>query len=308
MGLDPVPSTLAGAFRRALSRPTREAHIVDQLIAERATRLSRSALWPMLKPLLHRALHYRQAVAMADAINTMSGREAFDFLSALLVLELRVEGLENIPRQGGFILAPTHPTGIADGIAVYDMLAPVRQDIAIFANRDALRAAAGFRDLIIPVEWRQREKTRAKSRDTLEMTARAFGEKKAIVLFPSGRIAYWREGRLNERPWQPTIVALARRYGVPVVPAHVSARNSGLFYLLSRLSSELRDMTVFHEFLNKTGAPFTIKVGRPIPSESLEGDAAELARRLQFHTTDLLATDPEAEFLPPAATADARAT
>ena len=109
---------------------------------------------------------------------------------------------ENLPASGGFILAPSHPTGIADGIAVFDFLKTARPDMAIFANRDALRVAPGFRDLIIPVEWRQGEKTLSKSRDTLEMTARAFSGKKVVVLFPSGRIAFWNEGRLTERPWQ----------------------------------------------------------------------------------------------------------
>lgn len=296
MNLRTMPTTLASALFRERWFVGDPSHVVDQLIAERATNMSRSVAWPLLRPLLFKVLHYNQAVRMADEIATLSGWEAFVYLSDLLSLSVTARGLENIPENGGFILTPSHPTGIADGIAVFDLLRHRRKDMAIFANRDALRVTPNFRDLIIPVEWRQGEKSHAKSRDTLEMTARAFSSGKAVVLFPSGRIAYWNEGRLTERPWQNSAVALARRYQVPIVPARMTSRNSGLFYLLSRYSTELRDMTVFHELLNKTGKPFDIVVGKPIPADRLDGDVAEVTAQLQKHTVETLAVDPGAEF------------
>ncbi len=272
------------------------AHVVDQLIAERAQRLTAHVAWPAIRPLAYRVLHYHRAVAMANDVAPLSGAEALAYLSRLLALDLDVTGAERIPREGGFILAPSHPTGIADGIAVHDFLRPIRPDMAIFANRDALRVAHGFRDVLIPVEWRAGQKTHSKSRDTLEATARAFGDGKAVVLFPSGRIAYWTEEGLTERPWQSSIVALARRFSVPVVPLNMQSRNSGLFYLLSRFSNELRDMTVFHELLNKKGAQFRLTVGEPVPPEALDGDAADVAARLQAHTVHALAENPDAVF------------
>ena len=296
-----APSSFADAFASGsvnADEGGRKPHIIDELIAERATKLSQHALWPLLRAVLYRLFHYRQAVEMADDIAALSGHGAMAYLSALLSLDISVAGVENIPRSGGFILAPTHPTGIADGIAVFDVLKDIRPDMAIFANRDALRVAPGFKDIIIPVEWRQGEKSHAKSRDTLEMTARAFLSKRAVVLFPSGRIAYWNEGHLTERPWQASVVSLARRYDFPIVPARITARNSGLFYFLSKYSTELRDMTVFHELLNKTGRAFSITIGREIPAAALAGDANDVARRLQAHAMETLAVDPNAGFDP----------
>lgn len=281
---------------RGVSSAQEPPHIVDQLIAERTTHLSQHPLWPLARPFLFRFLHYRQAVAMADAIAEMPGQEAMAFVSNLLSLNISAHGNERIPAKGSFILAPNHPTGIADGIAIFDLLKDIRPDMAIFANRDALRVNPNFRELIIPVEWRPQEKSHAKSRDTLEATAKAFAEERAIVLFPSGRIAYWHEDRLTERPWQPSVVALARRYEVPIVPVNMSARNSGLFYLLSKYSTELRDMTLFHELLNKKGRAVHMIVGKPIAPDLLEGDPAEVAARLQIHTVEHLAENPDAEF------------
>ena len=292
-----MPSTSGLLRSRSLSAlRTGGDHIVDQLIAERTTRISRHPLWPVLRPILVRFLHYRQAVEMADTIAPMDGWTAFQYISRLLSLEISLTGTANIPASGGFILAPNHPTGIADGIAMFDALKSTRADMTFFANRDALRAAPGFRDMIIPVEWRAGAKTHGKSRDTLEMTARAFADNRAVVLFPSGRLAYWHEGKLTERSWQTSVVTLARRYGYPVVPAHIASRNSGLFYFLSKHSTEIRDMTLFHELLNKKGRKVSITFGKPIAPEELDGDPADVAGALQQHAALTLAKDPDAVF------------
>jgi putative hemolysin len=273
-------------------------HIVDQLIAERTQLISKHPLWPLIRPVLVRFLHYRQAVEMADEIARLDGWRAFEMISGLLSLDLTLTGLSNLPKTGGFILAPNHPTGIADGIAIFDTLKAVRPDMTFFANRDALRVSAGFRDMIIPVEWRAGAKSYGKSRDTLEMTAKAFSDNRPVVLFPSGRLAFWNEGKLTERPWQNSVVSLARRYNYPVVPTHISARNSGLFYFLSKHSTEIRDMTLFHELLNKKRQKFAISIGHPIAPDCLEGEPAEVAAALQEHTVVRMADDPDAVFRP----------
>ena len=68
----------------------REPHICDVLIAERAPRLTRSALWPLARPFLYKLLNYRHAVRMADAVRPLSGAEALDYMSDLLDLKVSV--------------------------------------------------------------------------------------------------------------------------------------------------------------------------------------------------------------------------
>lgn len=290
------PGLLAGRLQEP--RPDGD-HVVDQLIAERTRTISRHPLWPLLRPILVRALHYGEAVRMADHITRMDGRSAFAHVSRLLALDISAAGLDNIPRDGGIILVPNHPTGIADGIAMFDVLAGIRPDLVFFGNRDALRVAPGFRDLVIPVEWRADAKSYGKSRDTLEMTARTFAERRAIVLFPSGRLAFLKDGRLTERPWQVSAITLARRYDVPIVPVHIDARNSRLFYLLSRVSAEMRDMTLFHELLNKKGKRFALTFGAPIAPERIAGEPPEAIAALHDFVTGALPGRPAARFAAP---------
>jgi putative hemolysin len=275
----------------------RTPHIADILIAERGERIVNSRWWPLLRPILHRILHYDDAVRMADEMAPLPAKAAMDYVSRRLSIELDVTGLERVPRTGAFILAANHPTGIADGVAVWDALTQVREDVAIFTNRDALRINPRLSEFLIPVEWREAFRDRTKMRETLAMSSRAFREERAVVLFPSGRIAYWKDGRLNERPWQSSAITLARKQDVPILPVNVQSRNSGLFYWFANWNTELRDMTVFHELLNKRGKTFRIKIGPLIPQKRFaEGDPAEVTERLQAHVVDRLAADTDAEF------------
>jgi len=275
----------------------RTPHIADVLIAERGERIVNTRWWPLVRPILHKILHYDEAVRMADALAPLPADAAMDYVSRLLSIELDVTGLDRIPKSGAFILAANHPTGIADGVAVFDALKRVRPDLAIFTNRDALRINPRLSEFLIPVEWREAFRDRTKMRETLTLSSRAFKEGRAVVIFPSGRIAYWKDGRLNERPWQSSAITLARKQNVPIVPVNVQSRNSGLFYWFANWNTELRDMTVFHELLNKRGKTFRIKVGPIIPQERFEtGDPAEVTQRLQAHVVHRLADDPHAEF------------
>ncbi len=237
-------------------------HIVDTLIEERATRLMRHpALWRLLFAGLRPLLGYRSAIEMADTIMPMSGEEVLRYLSASLTLDVRVRGARHVPRTGRAIVAPNHPTGIADGVAVFDALKERRTDITFFANRDAIRVSPGMADTIIPVEWIEAKRTHARNRETLRATIEAFRRERLVVIFPSGRLARpsWRG--LRERPWQRTAVNLARKFDAPIIPMHILARNSLLFYCFWLVHEELRDITLFRELLNKQARAYDVSIG-----------------------------------------------
>lgn len=272
-------------------------HIVDVLIKERAPRLSGGAAWPMLKPPLYRLLGYDTARAMADAIAPMQGQAALDYVADLLEVKVETHGLDRIPRQGRLVIVSNHPTGIADGVAVYDALKPVRPDIVFFANADALRVAPRFDEVVIPVEWVEEKRTRDKTRDTLMRAKAAFEAERALVIFPAGRLAR-REagGRLSDPPWQTSALSLARKYAAPVVPMHLEGPWSTLFHFFDRFSQELRDITLFHELLNKRGRSFRLTVGRPIPPEALDADAGKATLAVKAFVEHKLRHDPDGAF------------
>lgn len=272
-------------------------HICDALIAERAPRLTRSALWPVARPFLYKLLNYRQAVLMADAVRPLSGAEALDYMSDLLDLKVSVMNPDRIPATGRCIVVANHPTGIADGIAVFDAIRARRDDAVFFANADALRVSPRLGETVIPVEWVAEKRTREKTRATLLAAKAAFEAERCLVMFPAGRLArVAKDGSVTDPDWAPTAVSLARRHGAPVVPIHVAGPNSRLFHAFDRVSQELRDVTLFHELLNKKRKRFFLKVGKPIPPSRLDIDAARATYGLKAFTERVLPSQPDADF------------
>jgi putative hemolysin len=272
-------------------------HIVDVLIAERAPKLAASAAWPLARPLLYALLDYRKARRMADVIAPMAGRAALEYVSELLSLRVEARELARTPAAGPLVVVCNHPTGIADGVAVYDALKTVRADLCFYANADALRVAPGLAEVLAPVEWVEAKRTRETIRRTLEETRAAMAAGRCLVVFPSGRLARRQpDGRLSDPPWAASAVTVARRHAAPILPIHVAGPWSTLFHLFHRVSSELRDITLFHELLNKRGQAFRLTVGPPIPPQALAGEAGAVTRRLKAYVEEALPADPDARF------------
>ena len=273
-------------------------HIVDVLIAERAPRLSGGPAWPLLRPVLYRLLDYAKARRMADAIAIMPGRAALNHVSELLALKVAIHALDRLPRQGRLVVVCNHPTGIADGVAVYDALKTVRPDICFYANADAHRVSPQFGEVLIPVEWVEEKRTRDRTRLTLQLTREVMEAERCLVIFPAGRLARRQpDGTLSDPEWMSSAVSIARRYEAPVLPIHVAGPWSTLFHFFHGFSLELRDITLFHELLNKRGRPFSLTVGPVIAPDLLEGDAGEVTQRLKTYVERGLPADPDRPFI-----------
>jgi len=275
----------------------RQPHICDVLIAERAPRLTGSPFWPVVRPLLYKLLNYRAAVRMADAVRPLSGPDALDYMSDLMDLKVAVMNPHRIPAAGRCIVVANHPTGIADGIAVFDAIRARRPDAVFFANADALRVSPRLGEAVIPVEWVVAKRTREKTRATLVAAKEAFEAERCVVMFPAGRLSrVARDGSVTDPEWAPTAASLARKYNAPITPIHVAGPTSTLFHLFDRVSPELRDITLFHELLNKRRKPYQLKVGAPIPPSRLDIDAARATYGLKAFTERVLPSQPDAEF------------
>jgi putative hemolysin len=279
---------------RAFGEP--RDHIVDILIEERAPHISAWQVWPLLRPVLYGLLSYGRARTMADTIATMSGSAALDHIAALLRVRLDVVGLENLPQTGRAIVVANHPTGITDGIALRDALLPVRPDLCFYANADAHRVCPGFSDVLIPVEWEVHKRTRERTRLTLVETQKAMQADRMLAIFPAGRLARQIDGVLQDPAWMASAVSVARKHGAPVVPVYMEGPWSFWFHTFDRFSKELRDMTLFHELLNKSGGLYRIVIAPPVAPELLEGDPQIVTDALKRFVEHDLRLDCRAKF------------
>jgi putative hemolysin len=256
---------------------------IDPLIEDRAPWLFRPTLAASLaRPALNRLLGYDKTVALAEALQDLSSIDIMNRMADQLARDVSVSGLGHVPKHGAALVVANHPTGIADGIILHSALRQVRKDAYFFANHDIMKVLPQMGDMIAPVEWRKERRSHAKTRGTMVFARQAVKEGRLGVIFPSGRLAKRRGARLHERPWMASAAMLARKFELPVIPIHLQARNSALFYLFDAIHPTLRDITLFHETLNKYRQPYEIRVGEPISPKALpenSEDGIELLRR-----------------------------
>ncbi|TPE50186.1 1-acyl-sn-glycerol-3-phosphate acyltransferase [Amaricoccus solimangrovi] len=264
------------------------SEVLDQLIEERAPWLRRPG--PAVagaRAVLYRLLQYQRTAEIKRALDPMPGPEIMLSLADMIAHHVEIGGLENLPKSGPCLVVSNHPTGIADGVVLYGALAKARPDLFFFANADAIRILPQLGDVIAPVEWRPEKRSHRQNRETMAYAHKAFGAGRLGVLFPSGRLAKRRRLSLHERPWMASGAMMARKFNLPVVPLHIRARNSVMFYLFDRIHPTLRDITLFHEVLNKTHQPYRITVGQPIDPASLPADSAQAIEILKARTLEL---------------------
>lgn len=267
---------------------------VDQLIEERAPWMRRQGpAVALVRPLLHAVLQYERTVKVGEAMEPLPGGVVLKSLYDMLCRHVEVSGLENIPRQGPALVVANHPTGIADGIVLFGALSEIRPDLFIFANADAMRVLPQLGEVLAPVEWRPEKRTHKQNRETMDYARRAFDTGRLAVLFPSGRLAKRRWWSLHERPWMASGAMMAKRFNLPIIPLHVTARNSALFYLFDRIHPTLRDITLFHEVLNKRHQRYRLSIGNVIEPESLPANSAEAIEVLRARTLELGGLKPQ---------------
>ncbi|MGJ8604138.1 MAG: 1-acyl-sn-glycerol-3-phosphate acyltransferase [Marivita sp.] len=256
---------------------------IDPLIEDRAPWLYRPTLVAALaRPALNRLLGYDRTVELGQEMEHLSSGSIMDIMADRLARDVIMSGQGHVPRHGAALIVANHPTGIADGIILHALLRSIRPDAYYFANHDILRVLPQMGDRIAPVEWRKDRRSHGKTRETMIFARKAVEESRLGVIFPSGRLAKRRGFRLHERPWMASAAMLARKFNLPVIPVHLQARNSALFYLFDAIHPTLRDITLFHETLNKNRQPFEIKVGEPISPKALpenSEDGIALLRR-----------------------------
>jgi len=251
-------------------------HRIDPLIAERAPWLySNRPGTHIARRCLHRLLGYATTVDIAASLEHAPADQIMREMAQRLAKTVTTIGLGHIPAHGPALIVANHPTGITDGIILNGLIAAVRPDAYFFANRDILRVFPQMKTMIVPVEWRAEQRSHAKTRETMAYVQKATDSGRLGVIFPSGRLAKRRGLRLHERPWMASAAMLARKFDLPVIPVNIQARNSALFYLFDLIHPTLRDITLFHETLNKARQPFRVTIGEPITAASIPRNAAD---------------------------------
>ncbi len=178
--------------------------------------------------------------------------------------------IEHIPAEGRVVVVANHPLGALDALAMLDLIGSVRPDVRIVGNR-VLGALGGLGELLLPCEVFG---TRAGGVG-LRAVFRALEAEQAVILFPAGEVSRIGPSGIRDGRWASGFSRFALRAGAPVLPVHVAASNSPMFYGASMLARPLGTLMLPRELMAGGSARITLTVGAPIPPASLSAVSAQ---------------------------------
>lgn len=208
------------------------------------------------------------------------------------------EDLKRLPKSGSYITISNHPLGGIDGVLLLDLMLKERKDFKVIANF-LLHRIDPLRPYILPVNPFENHRDAQGSMAGFKSALQHLREGHPLGIFPAGEVSTYKDGKLVvDRPWEEAAIKLIRKAEVPVVPIYFHARNSPLFYTLSKMNDLFRTAKLPSEVTSQRSRPIKVRIGQPISvAAQLEEESLESYAELLRKKTYLLANAFEKERL-----------
>lgn len=215
------------------------------------------------------------------ALAELGGLEGFDFVERSLAQQhvtwrLTPRELEHIPVDGPLLVVANHPLGMVDALTLLRVIGGVRRDVRVLGN-DVLGMVPQLGELLLPVDVFGGGAT-----SRMRAVFRALDDGMALVVFPAGEVSRMRPSGVRDGRWSDGFARIAMRTGTPVLPVHIGARNSSMFYGMSMLSKPLATAMLPREAVTRRNRSLRMRVGALVDAEEMtrrsEGDSHQAAR------------------------------
>ena len=235
---------------------------VDRVVTENYPTLQNHKYFSsLLRPVLRYMLHEKAFVDFAENYPHLKGiefveqiLEYFDFSYVVSDRER-----ENIPATGRVVIVANHPIGSLDGLALLKLVHEVRSDVKVVAN-DLLMSIAPLRNNLLPVK----NMTGVSGRAHLEKINETLNREGAVIIFPAGEVSRMGTNGICDGKWHLGFLKIAGRTRSPILPIHISGRNSLPFYLASIVAKPLSTLMLVGEMFRQQRQQIRFTVGELI--------------------------------------------
>ena len=203
-----------------------------------------------------------------------SGTEWLTECVRYLDMDLRIEGLENLPDKNDgklYTFVSNHPLGGQDGVALGSIIGKHYDGNFRYLVNDLLLNLPGLAPVSIGIN-----KTGKQSRDFPRMVEAGFQSNNHMLMFPAGLNSRKINGVIHDLPWKKTFIAKSVEYKRDVVPIYFSGRNSERFYRIANwqkklgLKINIAMLFLVDEMYRNVHKSFTVKIGKPIPWQTFD--------------------------------------
>ncbi|CAM6711032.1 MULTISPECIES: lysophospholipid acyltransferase family protein [Enterobacter] len=224
-------------------------------------------LWPQARPapwqksLLKRLFYEDEFQQFAAAHRHLKGldmvEQVLEHLDILCTVSAR--DLEQIPEHGPLVIIANHPTGTLDGLALMYAVSRVRRDVKVVTNR-MLTHLEPLSSLFIPVD-NMGGRTAKSSLVQMEQHLQNAG---VLIFFPAGEVSRPTRKGIRDKKWHSGFIKIAGKLRVPLLPVHIQAHNSLLFYASTLVSPTLSMLLLMQQMFRRRHSQLPIKIGQQI--------------------------------------------
>ena len=231
-----------------------------------------------------------------DGAADYQGREFADHLleNMNITIDVSADQLENIPKEGGFVVISNHPFGGIEGVMLLSAITKVRPDFKIMANF-ILSHIPNLKECFFAVNPFENNPEWKSSVSGIKGAIQHIAAGNGLGVFPAGEVSrYHGHDFPEDLPWSTSIARIIKNAGVPVIPVFWDGQNSKLFYALDKIHTMLGTARLTRELANKHDTCFNLQIGKPImPAEvALYENPKELATYLRCRSYALEANIP----------------
>ena len=205
-----------------------------------------------------------------DGAADYQGREFADHLleNMNITIDVSPEQLENIPKEGGFVVVSNHPFGGIEGVMLLSAIAKVRPDFKLMANF-ILAHIPNLKECFFSVNPFEKNPEWKSSVGGIKGAIQHIAAGNGLGVFPAGEVSRYHGHNFPEDlPWSTSIARIIKNAGVPVIPVFWDGRNSKLFYAMDKIHTMLGTARLTRELINKHDTRFQLQIGKPIlPTE-----------------------------------------
>lgn len=208
-----------------------------------------------------------------------------------LHIHVNVMGEENIPIQGGCILASNHPLGGLDAVALMHVVGKKRPDLKFLVN-DVLMNLENLKSLFVPVNVIG--KNSLKHAHLIEET---YASDQVLLIFPAGLVSRRQSNKIEDLQWKKSFITRAKKNKKSIIPIFIGGNNSKLFYSISNwrkrfgVKANIEMFLLPHELYLQRGKTINITIGKAIPHIEFDNRyndhqwAAEIKKKV-YHLTN----------------------
>ncbi|CAA6817651.1 MAG: Putative hemolysin [uncultured Sulfurovum sp.] len=238
------------------------------------------------KPLLSPFISAIKKVIHQNDINTFLKQQQyagpFSFVESVLdyfnfSYKISSNQIENIPASGRVVIIANHPLGALDALSLIHLIRKVRADIKVVAN-DMLAEIEQLKPLLVGVNSFENNIAKA----SVKEIHNSLENEEALIIFPSGEVSRARPNGVKDTQWHKGFLKFASKNQAPILPIHIRAKNSALFYTLSSLNKRLSSVLLAHEMFKQKNGSLNFTIGESIPFKSFSGHPLDTKSKVKL--------------------------